>query len=191
MFSDIMACRPVAVLLDRDGVINYDSKDYILSPEQWHPVPGSLRAIARLTRAGIPVAICSNQSALGRGYFDRATMKAIHNRMMAAIAAAGGRIAYTAYCPHAPDDGCSCRKPLPGLVHETLAHLGLSTRARDVIFIGDSLRDVEAAVAAGVRPMLVQSGHGDNARILHRSRKLFPDILAYPDLAAAVDSILE
>ncbi len=180
-----------AVLLDRDGVINHDSKNYILTPEQWCPVPGSLEAIARLTREGIPVAICSNQSALGRGYFDASTMQAIHNRMIKAIEAAGGRIAYTAYCPHAPDEDCACRKPLPGLVHEALTHLGLSNLEQDVIFIGDSLRDVQAAVTAGVRPALVQSGHGDDALILREARKLYPLIRAYPNLAAAVDDILE
>jgi len=186
-----MAFRPVAVLLDRDGVINYESRNYILTPDQWRPVPGSLEAIARLTRAGIPVAICSNQSALGRGYFNEATMQAIHDKMIAAIEAAGGRIAYTAYCPHAPDDGCSCRKPLPGLVHEILTHLGLGGQPHDALFIGDSLRDVQAAVAAGVKPMLVQSGHGDDTLILRESRRLFPAIRAFPDLAAAVDAILE
>jgi len=178
-------------LLDRDGVINYESKSYILAPEQWRPVPGSLEAIARLTRAGIPVAICSNQSALGRGYFDKATMQAIHNKMITAIEDAGGRIAYTAYCPHGPDDGCACRKPLPGLVHEALEHLGLTGQPQDAVFIGDSLRDVQAAVAAEVRPVLIQSGHGDDALIFRESRKLFADIQAYRDLAAAADAILE
>ncbi len=180
-----------AVLLDRDGVINYDSKNYILTPEQWHPVPGSLEAIACLTREGIPVAICSNQSALGRGYVDVSTMQAIHNKMIKAIEDAGGRITYTAYCPHNPDEGCTCRKPLPGLVYKALTHLGLSNRQQDVIFIGDSLRDVQAAVTAGVRPALVQSGHGDDALILREARKLYPPIQAYPNLAAAVDAILE
>lgn len=181
---------PKAVLLDRDGVINYESKDYILTPEQWRPIPGSLEAIARLTSANIPVAICSNQSALGRGYFDKATMQAIHSKMIGAIEKAGGHIAHTAYCPHGPDDGCSCRKPKPGLVLEALARLGMAGHAQDVLFIGDSLRDVQAALAAGVVPMLVKTGHGDVDLIYSESLKLYPDIQIFADLAAAVDGIL-
>ncbi len=180
---------PKAVLLDRDGVINFDSPDYILTPDQWLPIPGSLEAIAALTRAGIPMAIVSNQSALGRGMFDAATMQAIHARMIAAIEAAGGRIAHTAYCPHAPQDDCACRKPKPGLIIEALAALGID--AGDALMIGDSARDVEAAVAVGVRPVLVQSGYGDAGAILAKARRLVPDIAVYDDLAAAVDALLQ
>jgi D-glycero-D-manno-heptose 1,7-bisphosphate phosphatase len=180
---------PKAVLLDRDGVINFDSPDYILTPDQWLPIPGSLEAIAALTRAGIPMAIVSNQSALGRGMFDAATMQAIHARMIAAIEAAGGRIAHTAYCPHAPQDDCACRKPRPGLIIEALAALGID--AGDALMIGDSARDVEAAVAVGVRPVLVQSGYGDAEAILAKAKRLVPDIAVYDDLAAAVDALLQ
>jgi len=181
---------PKAVLLDRDGVINFDSPDYILTPEQWRPIPGSLQAIAALTRAGIPVAIVSNQSALGRGMFDAATMQAIHDRMIDAVEAAGGRIAHTAYCPHAPEDGCDCRKPKPGLLIETLQALGMKD-AEDAIMIGDSARDVEAAVAVGIRPVLVRTGYGDAGAILAKSRRLVPDIRVYDNLAAAVDTLLQ
>ncbi len=179
-----------AVFLDRDGVINFDSSDYILTPQQWLPVPGSLEAIARLTSAGIPVAIISNQSALGRGMLDQETFQAIHAKMMLAIENAGGEIAHVAYCPHAPEDDCSCRKPKPGLLHETLARLGLGDQLRQVMFIGDSVRDVQAALAAGVTPVLVQSGHGDAADILKKSRRLIPDIRYFSHLAAAVDDLL-
>ena len=182
-----MQTRPKAVLLDRDGVINFDSPDYILAPEQWRPVPGSLQAIARLTAAGIPVAICSNQSALGRGMLDRETFQAIHAKMMLAIEEAGGEIAHVAYCPHAPDDGCACRKPLPGLLYEALQALDVA--AEDALMIGDSVRDVQAARAAGVRAMLVQSGYGEADDILERSRRLMPDICSFPDLAAAVNAL--
>ncbi len=181
---------PEAVLLDRDGVINFDSPDYILSPEAWQPIPGSLEAIARLTRAEVPVAIVSNQSALGRGMLDETTFQAIVAKMMTAIEAAGGRIAHLAWCPHAPEDGCDCRKPKPGLVHQALAALNLQP-SPGVWFIGDSLRDVQAALAAGVRPALVRTGYGDAADILARARALAPDIHAWPDLAAAVDALLE
>jgi D-glycero-D-manno-heptose 1,7-bisphosphate phosphatase len=180
-----------AVLLDRDGVINFDSPDYILTPDQWQPIPGSLDAIARLGDAGIPVAIVSNQSALGRGMIDEATFKAIHAKMMQAIEAAGGHIAHVAYCPHGPEDGCDCRKPLPGMVTESLQALGLQDTPQDTLMIGDSLRDVQAANAAGVPAMLVQSGYGDAVTILEKARALDSTIQAFDDLAAAVRHILE
>ncbi len=182
---------PRAVLLDRDGVINFDSPDYILSPDQWRPIPGSLEAIARLTRAGIPVAICSNQSALGRGMVDQATFDAIHAKMLLSIEEAGGRIAHVAYCPHGPDDGCSCRKPLPGLLLQSLAALGLKDHPERALMIGDSFRDVEAAHAAGVPAWLVQSGYGDAAAILEKSRQIMPAVRAFADLGEAVDALLE
>ena len=180
-----------AVLLDRDGVINYDSPDYILSPHDWRPIPGSLEAIARLCCENIAVAIVSNQSALGRGMLDQTTFQAIHAKMMLAIEEAGGMIAHTAYCPHAPEDACECRKPKPGLVFETLKVLGLERHTEESVFIGDSVRDVQAAAAAGVRPMLVQTGYGDAGKIHARSAKLYPGIETHPDLAAAVASVLE
>lgn len=178
-----------AVLLDRDGVINFDSPDYILSPQDWRPVPGSLEAIARLNRAGIAVAICSNQSALGRGMIDQPTFEAIHAKMMQAIEEKGGEISHIAYCPHAPDDTCRCRKPLPGLLEQTLAALGI--KANEALMIGDSARDVQAAHAIGMPVWLVQSGYGDADAILKKSRALVPDTRVFDDLAAAVDSLLD
>jgi D-glycero-D-manno-heptose 1,7-bisphosphate phosphatase len=181
--------RIKAVLLDRDGVINFDSPDYILSPQAWRPVPGSLEAIARLSRAGIAVTICSNQSALGRGMLDRPTFQAIHAKMMLAIEEKGGEIAHVAYCPHAPGDACDCRKPQPGLLEETLAALGI--KADEALMIGDSARDVQAAHAIGVPVWLVQSGYGDADAILKKSRALVPDIPVFADLATAVSALLD
>jgi len=180
----------MAVLLDRDGVINFDSLHYILTPEQWRPIPGGLEAIARLNRAGVPVAIISNQSALGRGMVDRKTFNAIHARMLRAIEAAGGAIAHVAYCPHAPEDDCACRKPKPGLINDTLARLDLADQAGRVVMIGDSIRDVQAACAAGVAPILVRTGHGDADAILKQARALSPGIPDYADLAAAAAALL-
>lgn len=180
---------PKAVLLDRDGVINFDSPDYILSPEEWRPIPGSLEAIGRLTKAGIPVAICSNQSALGRGMMNEETFRAIHAKMMLAIEEKGGEIGHVAYCPHGPDEGCLCRKPMPGLLEEALTTLGVS--ASDALMIGDSAKDVQAAYAVGASAWLVQSGYGDAEKILKKSRDMMPDIAAYPDLASAVDALLK
>jgi len=182
--------RPKAVLLDRDGVINFDSPDYILAPEQWHAIPGSLEAIARLHHAGIKVAIVSNQSGLGRGMMDQDTFNDIHAKMMLAIEQAGGFISHVAYCPHGPAENCACRKPLPGMVIDSLTALALVGAPEEALFIGDSIRDVEAAHAAGVVAMLVQSGYGDSDKILQRSRLLQPEISAYADLAAAVDALL-
>ncbi|MFQ5354881.1 MAG: D-glycero-alpha-D-manno-heptose-1,7-bisphosphate 7-phosphatase [Mariprofundaceae bacterium] len=186
-----MKNRPIAVLLDRDGVINVDSPDYILSPDAWWPVPGSLEAIARLGAAAIPVAIVSNQSALGRGMIDQDMFGTIHTRMMTAIAEAGGHIAHAAYCPHAPDHGCYCRKPEPGLVFEALKKLGLEDQASSVLLIGDSIRDVQAAVSAGVKPALVRTGYGDANTIYRQATKIEPGIPIYPDLRTATDIILE
>jgi len=182
--------RPKAILLDRDGVINFDSPDYILSPEQWHPIPGSLEAIARLTHVGIPVAIVSNQSGLGRGMMSSQTFQAIHAKMLLCIEDAGGIIAHVSYCPHAPDDACLCRKPLPGMIHESLAALNLSDEPQAALMIGDSFRDVQSAHAAHVPAILVQSGYGDAAAILEKSQHLNPSIQAFKDLTTAIDAIL-
>jgi len=181
---------PPAILLDRDGVINFDSPDYILKPDQWIPIPGSLQAIARLCARNIPVAIVSNQSVLGRGMIGHATFDAIHDGMMTAIEQAGGHITHTAYCPHTPEDRCDCRKPRPGLVLKTLKVLGLGDQAPSVILIGDSVRDVRAALDAHVQPVLVQTGYGNAAEILNQARKLDPGIRMYPDLASAVEHLL-
>ncbi|RMH61895.1 MAG: D-glycero-beta-D-manno-heptose 1,7-bisphosphate 7-phosphatase [Zetaproteobacteria bacterium] len=183
--------RPELVILDRDGVINFDSPDYILHEDDWRPIPGSLAAIARLKAVGVKVAIASNQSALGRGMIDEQRFAAIHAKMMAAVAAAGGSIDHVAYCPHGPDHGCDCRKPRPGLVLACLQAVGLQGAAHRACMIGDSVRDVGAARAAGVPAMLVRTGYGDAAHILREAQRLQPDIRAYHDLAAAVDALLE
>ncbi len=181
---------PKAVLLDRDGVINFDSPDYVLAADQWQPVPGALDAIKRLHMAGINVTIVSNQSGLGRGMMSQDSFNAIHAKMMLAIEQAGGFISHVSYCPHGPDDNCICRKPKPGMVLETLNALGLSEHPDQALFIGDSIRDVEAAHTAGVTALLVQSGYGDADSILQKSRLVQADIRAYANLAEAVTMIL-
>ncbi len=179
---------PQAVLLDRDGVINFDSPNYILTPEQWLPIPGALQAIARLTEAEIAVVIVSNQSALGRGMMDQVTFNAIHAKMMLAIEQAGGFISHVAYCPHGPDDDCTCRKPKPGMILDSLN--AFNVHADDAVMIGDSLRDMQAAHAAGVAGMLVQSGYGDAVATLNATRQFMPDVQAFDNLATAVDFLL-
>lgn len=178
------------VILDRDGVINYDSPNYILTPEQWQPIPGSLEAIARLTRAGILVAIASNQSAIGRGMLDETTFSSIHAKMMQSIAASGGEVVHVAYCFHAPGSACSCRKPEPGLILECLHAMGLAEHPEQALMIGDALRDVQAADRAGVHAWLVRTGYHDADAVLRQARMVQEDVRMWPDLASAVEALL-
>jgi D-glycero-D-manno-heptose 1,7-bisphosphate phosphatase len=146
------------VIMDRDGVINEDSPDYIKSPQEWIPLPGSLEAIALLHQRGFKVIVVTNQSGVARGLFDAATLEAIHAKMTAMVEAHGGEIERIYVCTHGPDDGCDCRKPQPGLLHAFARdyHIDL----HDVPFVGDAMRDVQAALAAGARPILVKTGKG-------------------------------
>jgi len=147
------------VILDRDGVINLDSEQYIKSPEEWTPIAGSLEAIARFTQAGYQVVVATNQSGLGRGLFDMATLNAIHDKMHKAVTQLGGRIDAVFFCPHAQEAGCACRKPQPGMLLEIAARFNVALGG--VSAIGDSLRDLDAASAAGARPILVLTGKGE------------------------------
>jgi len=146
------------IILDRDGVINVDSDDYIKTPDEWIPIPGSLQAIARLNAAGYKVAIATNQSGIARGYYDIATLNAMHEKMSHLLALENGVIDNIAYCPHGPDDHCNCRKPLPGL----LLNLAESCSANlsDCFFVGDSASDLHAADNAGCKFALVKTGKG-------------------------------
>src|SRR5262245_15115916 len=174
------------VILDRDGVINFDSDAYIKNPDEWKPVPGSLKAIARLTQAGHHVVVATNQSGIGRGLFEMATLNAIHDKMHRAAGQAGGRIDAVFYCPHASEAGCDCRKPKPGLLEEIGRRFG--TSLKDVPFIGDSLRDLECAVAVGARPILVLTGKGAKTQ---SDGGLPAGTAVHPDLADAVKSIIK
>jgi D-glycero-D-manno-heptose 1,7-bisphosphate phosphatase len=146
------------VILDRDGVINQDSDAYIKTPDEWIAIPGSLEAIARLTQAGYRVVVATNQSGLARGLFTQATLDAIHLKMESAIQHHGGELAGIYYCPHGPDDGCSCRKPKPGLLQQIAQELGIDPK--QTVLVGDSLRDLQAAAAVGIKPILVLTGKG-------------------------------
>ncbi len=150
------------VILDRDGTINQDSEQYIKSPAEWKPIPGSLEAIARLTQGGWRIAVATNQSGIARGLFDMSTLNAIHTEMHRAVNLAGGRIDAIFFCPHAADSNCECRKPKPGLLREIASRFGVELDG--VPMIGDSTRDVEAAAAAGAQPWLVLTGNGRKTR---------------------------
>ena len=174
------------VILDRDGVINHDSTSYIKSPAEWKPIPGSLEAIALLNQAGYRVLVATNHSGVGRGLFDMATLNAIHDKMHRALGLAGGRIDGIFYCPHAQDAGCNCRKPKPGLLEEIGRRFGVSLEG--VPFIGDSLRDIEAALAVGAQPVLVLTGKGKKTR----KEGGYPDgTPIHADLSEAVRNLLQ
>jgi D-glycero-D-manno-heptose 1,7-bisphosphate phosphatase len=177
--------RRMLVLLDRDGVVNEDTPDYIRSTADWKPIAGSLAAIAALNAAGRTVAICTNQSAVGRKYLTEAALGAIHTTLEHALAAVGGRLDALLYCPHLPDAGCDCRKPKPGLL--LAARARFPAAAARTVFIGDSVRDVEAALAARCQPVLVRTGNGARAEAAARSMGV-RDVFA--DLAAAVSWLL-
>jgi len=147
------------VILDRDGVINRDSDQYVKCPDEWQSIAGSLEAIARFTQAGYQVVVATNQSGLARGLFDMATLNAMHDKMHKAVNQLGGRIDAVFFCPHAADAGCSCRKPQPGMFLEIAERFDVELA--HVPAIGDSLRDLQAASAAGARPILVLTGKGE------------------------------
>lgn len=176
------------IVLDRDGVINHDSDDYIKSPDEWKPIDGSLEAIARLNHGGYTVVIASNQSGLARGYFGIETFTAIHKKMDELLAKIGGRIDAVFYCPHGPDDACDCRKPKPGMLLEIGQRFNVPLK--EVVFIGDSVSDINAAKNAHAKAMLVRTGKGLKAeKILLSENEI--SVPVYDDLASAVTEILQ
>ncbi|MEQ1637085.1 MAG: D-glycero-beta-D-manno-heptose 1,7-bisphosphate 7-phosphatase [Methylococcales bacterium] len=146
------------VFLDRDGVINLDSEDFIKSPEEWQPIPNSLEAIALLNHAGFKVVIVTNQSGIGRGLFTLETLDAIHAKMRQLTTEKGGEIAGIYYCPDAPEAQCACRKPKPGLLQQFSQET--NTPLQNLFFVGDAWRDIQTALVVGARPLLVKTGKG-------------------------------
>ena len=174
------------VILDRDGVINYDSEYFIKSTNEWHPIDGSLEGIARLSRAGFDIAVATNQSGIGRKLLDVATLELIHRKMLAAARKAGGDIGKIVYCPHLPTAGCDCRKPQPGLLLQLSRNY--SVPLTSVPIVGDSVRDIDAAVAAGGRPILVRTGNGTQSEAALAKRGLEIDV--YDDLAQFAEAFV-
>lgn len=173
------------IILDRDGVINFDSDQYIKSPDEWHPIPGSLEAIARLNRHGYRVLVATNQSGVARGLYDIGILDQIHEKLMQELAAVGGYIDEIFFCPHHPEDNCTCRKPKPGLIHQIKAKYDVNLLG--TYFIGDSYADMEAARSAGCKPLLVLTGNG------RRTLEKYPEFLEIPqftNLAEAVDYVI-
>lgn len=172
------------IILDRDGVINEDSDQFVKSLAEWLPINGALDAIARLSRAGWTIAVATNQSGLARGYFTEATLDSMHQALRERVAELGGRVDLICYCPHGPDDGCGCRKPLPGLFHQIATQLAAPLDGVPVV--GDSLRDLEAGLAVGCRPILVRTGKGAATE----AKALPAGTLVFDDLAAVADHLL-
>lgn len=180
------------IVLDRDGVINEDSDAYVRSLADWRPIPGSIAAIAALSKAGFTITVATNQSGLSRGYLGLEDLEAIHDRLREQVDEQGGQIAGIFYCPHLPQEGCSCRKPATGLLEAIETELGESPQG--AIFIGDSLKDLQAARAYGCQPMLVKTGKGAvTASALQAGEIALADYQSVPifdDLAAAAREIL-
>ena len=172
------------VILDRDGTINHDSENHIRSPEEWQPIKGSLEAIARLTQADYHVVVATNQSGIARGFFDTKTLFSIHEKLARELARVGGRIDAFFFCPHAAAAGCQCRKPQPGMLLEVARRFNVSLS--DTFMVGDSQRDLEAASAAGARPVLVLTGKGEKTKA---EGKLPPGTRVFPDLAAFAEHL--
>jgi D-glycero-D-manno-heptose 1,7-bisphosphate phosphatase len=173
------------VVLDRDGVINRDSDQFIKTPEEWRPLPGSLEAIARMNHAGFRVVIATNQSGVGRGLFEMATLNAIHEKMHRALALVGGHVDAVFFCPHTADALCECRKPKTGMLKEIGVRFGVDLTG--VPCIGDSLRDLTAAEAAGAQPILVLTGKGEKTL---REGGFPNNTVIFPDLAFAASALL-
>ena len=182
---------PRLVILDRDGVINQDSDNYIKSLAEWVPYPSAITAIARLSQQGWTVAVATNQSGIARGYYDEATLEAMHTRMLSLVEAEGGRIEHIAYCPHISEDRCDCRKPLPGLLRQIQDALALDS-LEGAWMVGDSYRDLQAGAAMGCRLALVRTGKGERTLAKHPELgRTDSEAEVHDDLAGFVDQLLQ
>lgn len=172
------------LILDRDGVINHDSDAYIKSLDEWIPIPGSIEAIAQLSKAGWTVAVATNQSGIARGYYSLETLEAMHARLRALVAEQGGEVGCIVHCPHGPDEGCDCRKPKPGMLRAIAEHYQVPLTG--VWFVGDSKGDLEAALAVDAQPVLVKTGKGE--RTLEKG--IPQNTLIFDDLAAIARQLI-
>lgn len=173
------------IVLDRDGVINEELGRPVSSPDEWEPIPGSLEAIARLHQNGWHVAVATNQSGIERGLLELETLHAVHQRMHEMVNQAGGKIDVVAFCPHSETTQCDCRKPAPGMIYTITERLDIDPSK--VVMVGDSLRDMQAAMATAATPVIVRTGNGQNTL---DSNKGLEHIPAYDDLASYVEALL-
>lgn len=185
-----MTTSPRLIIVGRDGILNVYREDHVKEPHEWRPIPGALDAVARLNQHGWHVVVATNQSGIGRGLFDMATLNAVHAQMMKLLASQGGRIDAVFFCPHAPEESCDCRKPLPGMMLDIAKRYGVDLRL--VPMVGDTLRDLQAAQSAGCEPHLVMSGRAaslDEAQ-LQAIVEQVPTARIHADLAAFADDLL-
>ncbi len=178
------------VILGRDGILNQFREGHVTAPEEWVPVPGALEAVARLNHAGWHVVVATNQSGIGRGMIDMSAVNAVHARMHQLLQAQGGRIDAVFFCPHTPEDQCDCRKPKPGLLLDIGRRYGIALQ--NVPVVGDTLRDLQAATAAGAEPHLVLSGRASGlaGEALQELLAQAPGAQVHASLGAFVDSLL-
>ncbi len=174
------------IILDRDGVINQDSDNYIKSPQEWIPIAGSLEAISQLNKAGYRIAIATNQSGVGRGYYDLATLEAMHYKMQDLLTPLGGHIDHIEFCPHTPDDHCECRKPKAGMLNKIAKKYALNPQ--DIVMVGDTMGDYQAANKAEMSFVLVKTGKGERTLA---TRQLPQDTPVYANLAAYVSELFK
>ncbi len=175
------------IVLDRDGVINEDSDDYVKSVDEWQPIPGSIEAIARLSKAGYTVAVATNQSGIARGYFDEFELAAMHQKLCTLVEQEGGEVDGVFFCPHGPDDDCDCRKPKTGLLAQIECEFG--TSVDKIPFVGDSAKDLLCAKLAGCTPVLVRTGKGERTFSESTENEL-DGVLIHNNLQEFVDSFL-
>ncbi len=175
------------IILDRDGVINQDSHDYIKSVDEWMPIPGSVEAIASLSRNGYTVVVATNQSGIARKLFDEYELAAMHQKMCDLVEEQGGQISGVFFCPHGPEEGCDCRKPLPGLLRQIECEFGIAVEGAP--FVGDSTKDILAAKLTGCLPVLVRTGKGEES-IAAASESELDGVQIFPDLKHFADTLL-
>jgi D-glycero-D-manno-heptose 1,7-bisphosphate phosphatase len=182
---------PKLVIIGRDGILNRFREDHVKEPSEWEPIPGALEAVAKLNHAGWHVVVATNQSGIGRGMIDMAAVNAVHLQMMKTLAARGGRIDAVFFCPHTPEDNCDCRKPLPGMMHDIAERYGVDLE--DVPMVGDTLRDLQAAHAAGCPPHLVCTGRAAHLADTERAQWLaaVPGAVVHEDLASFASHLLQ
>ena len=182
---------PRLVILGRDGILNIYREDHVKSPDEWEPIPGALEAVARLNHAGWHTVVATNQAGIGRGMIDMASVNAVHLHMMQRLSAVGGRLDAVFFCPHTPEDNCDCRKPKPGLMRQIALRYGIDLRT--VPMLCDTVRDLQAAQAAGCEPHLVLSGRAANLTEAQLGDIVaeVPGAEAHRDLGSFVDFLLQ
>lgn len=172
------------ILLDRDGVINQDSLNYIKNIDEFVLIPGSIESIVRLTHAGYKIGVATNQSGVSRGLYTELDLIAIHHKLMEVVDHAGGRIDAIEYCIHMPEADCFCRKPQPGMLHALAKHFSCSLA--QVPFVGDRVSDIQAALSAGAEPILILSSMTDRVEM-----RAYPEVPIFNTLSDYVDQLLK